>query len=697
VSTEEGPAWLRQRSGPIIATGIVLALLYVGRAVLIPLALAIMLSLLVAPLVRALRRLRVGRTSSVLIAVLALTVSGVVVAAALGTQVLHLAESLPQYEATVQRKLKTLDDVTVGRLRLLTREASRLTEIHDARTAAPGTGDPTERSAAARSSDLVIVEPRDIRPQPLQLMGKVLASAWVPLQATGIVVLVLIFVLLDYESLRDRFIRLAGATDIRSTTVALNEAGERLSRFFVSQFAVNFAFGVAIWVTLSVLRVPQALLFGTLAAVLRFVPYVGVGIAALLATALAFAVDPGWSLAVSTLGAFIVLDIVAAQLLEPRLYGHATGLSPLSVVVAAIFWSWLWGPVGLILSTPLTLCLLVAGRHMKALGSLELLLGDVQPLTLPQRFYQRALSGDPHEIIANARVFLKRDSLAAYCDRVLLPALHLARLDADLGATTEDQHVRIRRVIVDVVAALSAGEPTLARRRHRGSVLKETNAGRWLREQRERLSGRWQGPLGVPPGSVVICVGLGSPADDLAAELLVRLLRGETMDARHFSPGDLDADLPPGAHPDGVSIVYLVSAFPSPERDRGNAIRNRVLELLPHANVMRVSCPGVTVPSVPSTGCTTVDPIASSLGEAIQICLSSRDARSRSSHQPFLSVDARFAMTVMSPLRSLNSAHTDSVVPPAAWSASSHDLLASTEPWDPTRSLDHRRGHSLPR
>ena len=154
---------------------------------------------------------------------------------------------------------------------------------------------------------------------------------------------------------------------------------------------------------LSVLRLPQALLCGMLAGVMRFVPYVGVGIAALFAVVLAFAVDPGWSLALSTLGVFILLDIVVGQLVEPHLYGHATGLSPLSVVVSAIFWSALWGPVGLILSTPLTLCLLVAGRHVKGLGILELLLGNGQPLTLSQRFYQRALSGDPHEIIANAR------------------------------------------------------------------------------------------------------------------------------------------------------------------------------------------------------------------------------------------------------------------------------------------------------
>jgi hypothetical protein len=305
-------------------------------------------------------------------------------------------------------------------------------------------------------------------------------------------------------------------------------------------------------------------------------------------------------------------------LLEPHLYGHATGLSPLSVVVGAIFWSALWGPAGLILSTPLTLCLLVAGRHMKTLESLELLLGDVQPLTLPQKFYQRALSGDPHEILANARTFLKRDTLAAYCDRVLIPALHLASLDAAMDATSEAQHRKVRRVVADVVTTLS-GSP-LPRRRHRGSVLEEVDPGRWLRQQREQLSGRWQGPIGVPSGSIVLCLGLGSPADDLAAELLVRLLRGRTIDARHFSPADIGGGLPPGADPGAVAIVFLMSAFPGPERDRAARLSEQIRALLPRASLVRVFCPGVLGPSGLPERQNEVDPPTASLVQAIEMC-----------------------------------------------------------------------------
>jgi predicted PurR-regulated permease PerM len=391
MSVKDAPGWLRDHSSSIMTAGIILALLYLGRSVLIPLALAIMLSLLVAPLVLALRRLRVGRTASVLIAVVALAVSCMDVATLLGTQVLRIAESLPQYESNIQRKLNTLEELTIGPLQQLTDEASRLTESRASANALPVRVGEIERSPPAAVLGVSVLEPSAAGSHPPDLM--------------------------------------------ETSDNCLGPGPIHGDQYFVSQFVVNFGFGLAIWMSLSILRFPQALLCGILAGVMRFIPYVGVGIAAIFAAVVALAVDLGWFMAVGTVGVFILLDIIVGQLLEPHLYGHATGLSPLSVVVGAIFWSWLWGPAGLILSTPLTLCLLVAGRHTKGLGVLELLLGNARPLTLPQRFYQRALSGDPHEIIDNARAFLKTDSLAAYCDRVMIPALDLARLDAEAGAT----------------------------------------------------------------------------------------------------------------------------------------------------------------------------------------------------------------------------------------------------------------------
>jgi hypothetical protein len=340
---------------------------------------------------------------------------------------------------------------------------------------------------------------------------------------------------------------------------------------------------------------------------------------------LAAAVDPGWSLSFIVLGLFVVVELIAGQLVEPQLYGHTTGLSPLSVVIAAIFWSWLWGPIGLILSTPLTLCLLVAGRHIKALSLLDVLLGDTQALTMPQRFYQRALSADSAEIIAGARQFLKRNSFANYCDLVLMPALHLARLDLEAGAIDEDQQMKVRGAMVEVIGAIGGESRRVSRRYLRSSLLAQTNAGRQLRQQRERQSGRWQGPLSVPPGSVMLCIGLGSMSDELATELLVRILRNQKIDARHMSLDDLSAAPPPNVA-DLVSIVYLVSAFPSEERGRGEATAQEMRRRVPQACIVAVFLPGMLLQ--PETGSELdgqsvrgADKSAGSLGHAVQICL----------------------------------------------------------------------------
>src|SRR5271168_2828501 len=575
----------------IIATATVLGLLYFARDILVPVTLAFILSLLIAPLVRALRRIGMGQTWSVLAAVLMLAVSFGAVATVIGSQLVGMAANLPKYERTLERKLETLNSVTVGRINAFAAQAGRAFNRHEE------VEQPQPQTLTAPGAALpkvpIPVELHEAPANPLQVMEKVLGSIWVPIETAGVVLVVLVFVLLEQEALRDRFIRIAGGTDIRLTTLVINEAGDRLSRFFVSQFAVNFGVGALIWFGLSIIGLPHPLVWAALTTALRFVPYVGVWIAAFCAALLAAAVDAGWRTAFETLGLFVGVELIAAQLVEPQLYGHTTGLSPLSVVIAAIFWSWLWGPIGLIVSTPLTLCLLVAGRHIKALSLLDILLGDTQALTMPQRFYQRALSADADEIIASARVFLKRNSFANYCDLVLMPALHLARIDLQSGAISTDQQMKVRSAIVSVIAAIGGEDRGLSRRRLRTSVLDKSSAGRLLRQQRESVSGRWQGPLEVPAGSVIVCVGLGTMADDLATELLVRILRDQKIDARHMSLEDMAAVTAPEAAADAVAIVYVVSAFPSEERGRCDATAETMRAKFPKASIVAVFLPGM--------------------------------------------------------------------------------------------------------
>src|ERR1700688_3551961 len=488
--SEPPPLAIRDRALGIIAAATVLALLYFARDVLFPITLAVVLSLLIAPLVRALRRLGLGQTLSVLAAVAVLSFSLAAVAGVIGSHFVHMAASLPRYERTIERKLRTLNAVTVGKFDEFTGALGRLRDRH-ARTAPPPPADQPrtlERPNVTAGAVPIPVELHEPPPNGLQVIEKIVGSVWVPIETAGIVLVVLVFVLLEQEALRDRFIRIAGGTDIRLTTLLINDAGDRLSRFFVSQFAVNFGVGILIWIGLSVIGLPHPIVWAALTTVLRFVPYVGVWIAALCSALLAAAVDAGWSMAFATFGLFVIVELIAAQLVEPQLYGHTTGLSPLSVVIAAIFWSWLWGPIGLIVSTPLTLCLLVAGRHIKALSLLDVLLGDAHALTMPERFYQRALSADSDELIAAARAFLKRDTFANYCDLVLMPALHLARVDALAGAINDEQQNKVRNAIVAVIGAIAEQRRWLPRRQRQSSVLDSSNIGRQLRRQREQIS-----------------------------------------------------------------------------------------------------------------------------------------------------------------------------------------------------------------
>jgi hypothetical protein len=265
---------------------------------------------------------------------------------------------------------------------------------------------------------------------------------------------VTIFILLQREDLRDRLISLFGSRDLHRTTTAINDAASRLSRYFVAQLGLNLSVGAVLAIGLAGIGVPGALLFGVVAALLRFVPYIGIWIAALLAVCLAAAIQPQWTMAVWTLVLFVVVDLVAGQVAEPLLYGRRSGLSPLAVVVAAIFWSWLWGPVGLVLSTPLTLCVVTLGRYADRLNFLTILLGDQPALTPAQTFYQRLLADDPHEAIVQADRLLGEMSVLDYYDHVALEGLRLARNDALRGVLTAEQLVRFNESVVDIIENL---------------------------------------------------------------------------------------------------------------------------------------------------------------------------------------------------------------------------------------------------
>ena len=289
----------------------------------------------------------------------------------------------------------------------------------------------------------------------LEIGKQVISPLINPLATTGIIFVVTIFALLQKEDLRDRAIRLLGSHDLQRSTLALDDAGHRLSRYFLTQLGLNTSFGVIVGAGLYLIGVPHPVLWGILGALLRFIPYIGSWIAALLPGALAAAVQPGWAMAMETVALYAVVELIMGQIVEPLVYGHSTGLSPLAVVIAAIFWTWVWGPIGLIISTPLTLCLVVLGRHVQNLEFLDVMLGDRPVLSPEASFYQRLLADDPDEAEEQAERYLAEKPLLSYYDEVVLKGLQLAAGDIARGALTPAQIERLKSSTMQLIGDLA--------------------------------------------------------------------------------------------------------------------------------------------------------------------------------------------------------------------------------------------------
>ena len=326
-------------------------------------------------------------------------------------------------------------------------------DLNKPKSGAPARATPTP--AGEPSSDVIQVEIAKPSSSALQTLGAIVASVVSPLTTSAIVVIFVIFILAQRQDLRNRLVRLAGSRDIPRTTAAFDDAAQRLSRLFLTQVALNAGFGLVIGVGLWIIGVPSAPLWGMLAMIFRFVPYVGPLISAIFPLVLAAAAGTGWAMVLWTAVLFVIAETVAGQIIEPLAYGHSSGLSPIAVITSATFWTWLWGPVGLILATPLTVCLVVLGRHVDRLAFLTVILGD-QPALMPAELvYQRMLAKDPVEASEQARMFLREKPLLAYYEEVLLEGLKLAAADAERGLLDPERMLLIRDAVADIIDDLS--------------------------------------------------------------------------------------------------------------------------------------------------------------------------------------------------------------------------------------------------
>ncbi|HZJ17558.1 MAG TPA: AI-2E family transporter [Chthoniobacteraceae bacterium] len=452
----------------VVITAFAIAALYIGRDILIPLALAALLSFLLSPLVTRLERW-VGRIAATLLAVTVLFSICSGIGWVLTRQVIDLATRLPDYKENIQTKLRSLKTPGAGRFKRFHKTIDELKKDlpgRDLTSADPEseTNPPATTAAAPQMTGAESPQPPPSSATPTQVeivetehSGPIEQFGAIILQVLGtgaLVLLLLICMLLQRENLRGRLMRLIGAGNIPAVTRGMDDAAQRVSRYLLMQLIVNATYGLVIAVALYFIGVPSAFVWGVLATVLRFIPYVGPWIAAAFPIALSLAVTNNWTMPLLTIGLFVVVELLSNNVMEPMLYGSSTGVSAIALILAAVFWTWLWGPVGLALATPLTVCLVVMGRHVPRLGVLSVLLSDEEALAPHEEFYHRLLTPAADDASEFSDAYLKTNSFTELYDSVLIPALAAVERDEKSGELDEAQYVGILQELRDVIEDL---------------------------------------------------------------------------------------------------------------------------------------------------------------------------------------------------------------------------------------------------
>jgi predicted PurR-regulated permease PerM len=546
----------------------------------------------------------------------------------LATQLTQLAGDLPRYQTTISEKIHSFRDTKAGR-GTLERASNMLKDLSkeiDKPKDAARASSPIAGSDAPGPQAPVPVEVRQPDPGALESLRTLISPLIHPLATTGIIVIFVIFILLQREDLRNRLIRLAGSYDLQRTTAALDDAAARLSRLFLTQLILNGAFGVAIGTGLWLIGIPSAILWGILAAVLRFVPYIGAVIAAAFPLALAVAVDPGWSMLLWTLALFLVVEPVVGHVIEPMVYGRSTGLSPVAVVASATFWTALWGPIGLVLATPLTVCLVVLGRHVERLEFLDVMFGDRPALSPPEIFYQRMLAGDPTEAAEKAEEFLKERSLASYYDEVALKGLQLAQADAERGALDPERLSKIRDAVSEFASDVSDQDDRPPAKVNLTTDAEAASAVESVIEDaayenlpilsKEDLPTEWQGE------HPVLCVAGRSLIDEAAAIMLAQLSTTHGLAARVEAAEALSTTNVFRLETTGVAIVCLVYLDASGPAHMRYSVR-RLRRKLPKATIIL----GCWVKDIDPAALELLregakaDLAAATLGAAVKLCI----------------------------------------------------------------------------
>ncbi len=512
---------------------IVVAVLYFMKEIFVTLALAMLFSFLLNPLVRRFERWRLPRIPAVLLAVgIALAILGGV-GYLVGTQLLDLTYKLPGYKDNIAQRIQALKHTDPNsQLSKATQTIQDLgKQISGTATDANGKpdGSPTVPGVAAppnatrpdsylsagkdRISKVEVVQPATSIGEVIQsVVGPVVS----PLGTAAVVIVFVLFMLIKHEDLRDRIIHLIGRGQLNVTTQALDEAGKKVTGYLTMQCIINAIFGVLVGTGLYFIKVPNAFLWGLLAILLRFIPYVGAWISLAFPLLLSLAVTSTWRMPIETLALFATIELVTSNVLEPWLYGAHTGLSPVAIMLATIFWTWLWGGVGLLLATPLTVCVAVLGKYIPSMSFLEAILGDEPTLTFNDRYYQRLLALDRHEAASVAEEYREDHTLAETYSSLFVPALAAAEREEQAGALDARRQRFIfdatREMVDEMGAAASA------------KVLKD-------REDAKKENGDETVSVVAPKIEIskhpVFCLPAADEADEIVAVMLAQILEAE--------------------------------------------------------------------------------------------------------------------------------------------------------------------------
>ena len=527
---------------PLAEFVLVVACLSLGKPVLAPICLAIYIAFVLTPPSDGLERIGFPRGVTVALMFGAALSLFVFVGAVLASQIVDLASQVHTYTAQMQLKLDLFRGTKGGTLDTLTSALQQLSRVFDSPMPRAETGNPVR----------VIPPPVNA----IQRLHDVAAPLLEPLTAFAVVLTLAVFVLAQREDLRGRLIQLVGPQNVTLTTRTLDEAVQRISRLLMGLTYINAAYGVIVALGLMLIGIPYALLWGAIAGVLRFVPFVGTWIALALPTFVAFATTPGWFATDATVAMFAVVDLAAANIVEPVLLGHRTGVSSLALLVSVVFWTWLWGPLGLVLATPLTVCAAVMGRHVPRLAFLTVMLGDDPGLPPDVNFYQRVLARDFFDALRLARRTVQRSSLSAALDRLVVPALRFIARDNDSGAINDATAVALVRNIDDIARRL-------------------------------RPSPNRRGPPNELPKPVVVGVAANGETDSVLVEILGQAVAGQvSIEPLMSSPREQMAEVLIKRQPAVVCIAATPPGSPLNARYlcrrlRTGSAQTKIVVLLP--------------------------------------------------------------------------------------------------------------------